>query len=191
MEEGMSFTMRELTDAEKDEFLKNNFWGILCFGGDEPYGIPLGYEYGNGNVILGLSHTGRKMECVKRSRKVCLTICTPTSLSPNPREAYPFTSVIIDGELEEIAEANRDSYGYLQKTLIISIIFISVHSLVISFTVAFLCIHIRAITSAVRPAPIIDVIHQVICSYPGKEIRKPPMTRSTRAHKASLPNFIR
>jgi len=111
MEEGMSFTMRELTDAEKDEFLKNNFWGILCFGGDEPYGIPLGYEYGNGNVILGLSHTGRKMECVKRSRKVCLTICTPTSLSPNPREAYPFTSVIIDGELEEIAEADRASYG--------------------------------------------------------------------------------
>ena len=111
MEGGMQFTFRELTDAEKDEFLKNNFWGILCFGGDEPYGVPIGYQYVNGNVIMGFAPTGRKMECVKRDRKVCFTICTPAAISPNFKEAYPFTSVIIDGDLEEIAEADRASYG--------------------------------------------------------------------------------
>ena len=111
MEEGMQFTMKELSEAEKEAFLKDNFWGILSFAGDEPYGLPIGYQYVKGDVLLGFAPTGRKKECVNRSRNVCFTICRPTTLSSDPKEAYPFTSVIIDGELEEITESDWASYG--------------------------------------------------------------------------------
>ena len=29
-------TRRELTDAEREEFIKDNFHGILCFAGEKP-----------------------------------------------------------------------------------------------------------------------------------------------------------
>jgi len=103
--------MKELTDAEKDAFLKDNFWGILSFAGDEPYAIPVGYQYRKGDVLLGWAPTGRKTEYVNKSRNVCLTICRSTTLSSDSKEAYPFTTVIIEGELEDITETDRASYG--------------------------------------------------------------------------------
>ena len=116
----MQYSMRELTDAEKEAFLKDNFWGILSFTGDDPYAIPIGYMYRKGDVLMGLSPTGRKMECVDKSRRVCFTICQPTALcrataqSPDPIEAYPFNTVIIEGELEDVT--NRAYYGLEPRT---------------------------------------------------------------------------
>ena len=107
----MAYTMKELTDAEKDAFLNDNFWGILSFAGDEPYAIPVGYRYRKRDVLLGFAPTGRKTEYVNKSRNVCFTICRPTTLSSDPKEAYPFNTVIIEGELEDITEAERASYG--------------------------------------------------------------------------------
>lgn len=49
----MAFTKRELTDDEKETFLKDNYWGTLSFTADEPYAIPLGYQYLKGTVLLG------------------------------------------------------------------------------------------------------------------------------------------
>jgi nitroimidazol reductase NimA-like FMN-containing flavoprotein (pyridoxamine 5'-phosphate oxidase superfamily) len=105
----MAFTLKELTDAEKEAFVKDNYWGIVSFAGDEPYALPMGYRYIKGDVILGFVSAGRKMSYVNKSRNVCFTICQPTAQSPDPKEAYPFTSVIIEGELEEITD--RAYYG--------------------------------------------------------------------------------
>lgn len=107
----MAYTMKELTDAEKEAFLKGNFWGILSFAGDEPYAIPVGYQYLKGDILLGFAPVGRKMEYVNKSRNVCLVLCQPTALSSDPKEAYPFTTVIIEGELEDITATDRASYG--------------------------------------------------------------------------------
>lgn len=71
----MPYSMRALTDAEKEAFIKENFWGILTFAGEEPYAVPVGYQYIKGDVLLGFGPTGRKMEYVNRSRSVCLVVC--------------------------------------------------------------------------------------------------------------------
>ena len=107
--------MRELTDAEKEAFLTDIFWGILSFTGDDPYAIPIGYMYKKGDLLIGLSTTGRKIGYVNKNRKVCFTICQPTALcrataqSPDPIEACPFNNVIIEGELEDVTD--RAYYG--------------------------------------------------------------------------------
>ena len=116
----MAYTVRELTDAEKEAFLTDNYWGVLSFAGDDPYGIPVGYMYRKGDVLMGLSPTGRKMEYVTKSRTVCFTICRPAALcrataqSPDPNEAYPFNTVIIEGELENVTD--RAYYGLESQT---------------------------------------------------------------------------
>jgi nitroimidazol reductase NimA-like FMN-containing flavoprotein (pyridoxamine 5'-phosphate oxidase superfamily) len=116
----MQYSMRELTDVEKEAFIADNYWGILCFNGDDPYGIPIGYTYRNGEVLIGLHPPGRKMEYINASRKVCFTICQPTALcratlqSPDPIEAYPFNTVIIEGELEDVTD--RAYYGLEPRT---------------------------------------------------------------------------
>jgi len=107
----MPFTFKQLTDAEKEAFLKDNWWGILSFAGDEPYALPMGYRYVKGDVLLGLAPPGRKMEYVNKSRNVCFVVCQPTALSSDSKEAHPFTTVIIEGELEDITETDRASYG--------------------------------------------------------------------------------
>jgi len=107
----MGYNMRQLTDDEKEAFIKDNFWGVLSFSGGEPYAIPVGYQYIKGDVLLGFAPTGRKMEYVNKSRSVCLVLCRPTKLSSDSKESYPFTTVIIEGELEDITETDRASYG--------------------------------------------------------------------------------
>lgn len=105
----MAYTMRELTDTEKETCLKDYWWGVLSFSGDEPYAIPLGYQYIKGDVIVGFALRGRKMDYVNKSRNVCFTICRPSLQANNINESYPYSSVIIEGELEEITD--RAYYG--------------------------------------------------------------------------------
>ena len=107
----MAFTMRELTDAEKEAFLQDNSWGILAFAGGEPYAIPVGYRYIKRDLLFGFAPTGRKMEYVNKSRNVCFTICQPTTPSPDSKETHATNTVIIEGELEDITETDRASYG--------------------------------------------------------------------------------
>ena len=103
----MAFPKRGLTDAERDEFLAENNTGILCFAGEEPYGIPMGCMYKKGTVILGFDDGGRKLDCFKRSPKVCFTICRPRKTTPDLRESC--TTVMFQGELEEVID--RAYYG--------------------------------------------------------------------------------
>jgi len=111
----MAYTKKELTADEKEAFLQGNWWGILSFAGDEPYAIPLGYQYKKGAVILGFPAVGKKMGYVNKSRNVCFTICRPAALSPDPKESYPYTTIIIEGELEEITDRAYYGLGELPK----------------------------------------------------------------------------
>ena len=105
----MGYNMRPLTDAEKEEFLKKNYWGILSFAGAEPYAIPVGYQYVKGDILLGFAPTGRKIGYVNKSRSVCFVVCQPSKLSPESKEAYPYNTIIIEGELEDVTD--RAYYG--------------------------------------------------------------------------------
>lgn len=102
-----------MTDVEKDQFLAESCWGILCFSGDVPYAVPVGFHVIKGEIFLGfdLAVSRRKMEYVKRSQRVCLNICRPAMLSSRWTESIPFQSMIMEGELQEIAEDDRPKYG--------------------------------------------------------------------------------
>ena len=72
---------RELTDAEREEFIKSNYFGFLAFAkGDEPYVIPVSYNYKKGTITIGLS-SGRKMDYLQKNHRVCFTISKPIALT--------------------------------------------------------------------------------------------------------------
>ena len=98
----MPFPKRELDSAEIEEFLEENNAGILCFGGEEPYGVPMGFRYRRGMVTLGFSNGGRKLECAQRSPKVCFTVCRPRKTTPNLNDSC--TTIMFEGELEKVTD---------------------------------------------------------------------------------------
>ncbi len=97
----MVYPTMNLTDAEKNEFIKSNAHGILSFAGEDPYAIPLGYMYRKGDLLVGFA-SGRKMDYLKKSHKVCFTICRPRWFSPKFKESC--TTIIMEGQLEELAD---------------------------------------------------------------------------------------
>ncbi len=107
----MPYTFRELTDAEKEALLTDNVWGILSFAGDVPYAIPVGYRYRKGYIIFGLDAKGRKMDYINKSRSACLVVCRPASLSLVRKEYHPLKTVIVEGELEDMAETELAYYN--------------------------------------------------------------------------------
>ena len=98
---------RDLSEAEKDEFIKNNQHGVLSFAGDKPYALPMGYMYKKGDLLIGLTIPGRKMDYIKKNPSVCFTICQPRWQTPGLKESC--TSVVVEGELEEVTD--RAYYG--------------------------------------------------------------------------------
>jgi len=104
---------RQLTEKEREEFIKANRHGILAFGGRKPYAIPMGYMYRNGTIVLGFltRPAGRKLEYLARSRQICFTICRPRWFTPDLQ--HPCTTVIVEGRLEEIADHTK--YGLTGK----------------------------------------------------------------------------
>ena len=107
----MPYSMRELTDSEKEAFLTENRFGVLAFTGDKPYVIPLAYRYTKGTLILGMVRSGRKMEYIKKNPRVCFNVWQMGAQSniPSLKEQL-YSSVILEGELEEIPEADRSYY---------------------------------------------------------------------------------
>ncbi len=97
---GVESDHRELTDAEREEFIKSNNHGFLGFAGDKPYVIPVSYFYRKGTFIIGLS-TGRKRDYLQKSRNVCFTISKPIALTGFKE---PCTGVMVEGELEEVTD---------------------------------------------------------------------------------------
>ena len=101
------FGYRELTDAERDQFLKDHVHGILSFSDGAAYAIPLGYFYRKGDLLLGLTKPGRKIDCVQKSPKVCFTICRPRWQTPDLKGSC--ITAVVEGELEELTD--RSYYG--------------------------------------------------------------------------------
>ena len=97
----MAYPTRSLTDAEREEFIKENTHGVLSFAGDDPYAIPLGCIYRKGSMLVGFG-PGKKMDYLKKSRKVRFTICRPRYLSPDHKESC--TTIIVNGMLEEVED---------------------------------------------------------------------------------------
>jgi len=97
----MVYPTKNLTDAEKEEFINNNQWGILSFAGDDPYAIPLGYMYKKGDLLVGFG-PGRKMDYLEKSRKVCFIICRPRWFSPKFKESCH--TIIMEGQMEEVTD---------------------------------------------------------------------------------------
>ena len=74
---------KNLTKKEISAFLKDNQHGILSMAGDKHYALPMGYMYRKKTILLGLATTGsmvtagKKTKYLKKSKKVCFTICKP------------------------------------------------------------------------------------------------------------------
>ena len=98
---------RELTEAEREEFILNNSSGFLGFGGDKPYVIPVAYFYRKGAFIIGLAIPGRKMDYIQKSRNVCFTISKSTVEAGFKK---PCIGVMVEGELKEVTD--RSYYGF-------------------------------------------------------------------------------
>lgn len=97
---------RELTRAEREEFILNNNRGFMAFAGDKPYIVPLSYVYRKGTFLFGLQTPGRKIDCIQKSPNVCFLISKPRVLTGFKE---PCTGVMVEGELEEVPD--RAYYG--------------------------------------------------------------------------------
>ena len=104
----MALPFRDLTDAEREEFLKENLYGILAFSSDKPYNIPMGYYYRKGALLLKFSIPGRKVDCYRKSPSVCFTICKPRWQILGLKK--PCTTAVVEGQLEEVVD--RAYYGF-------------------------------------------------------------------------------
>jgi hypothetical protein len=112
--DGVESTRRELTEAEREEFIKNNYFGFLAFAkGDEPYVIPVSYDYRKGTFIIGLQK-GRKMDYLQKSRRVCFTISKPIALTGFKESC---TGVMIEGKLEEVTDGSYYGLGPIPKDI--------------------------------------------------------------------------
>ncbi len=104
--------VRELTDAERDAFITDARGGILVFAGDKPYAVPLVQRYAKGTLLLTIVRTaGRKWDYINKSRNVCFVIWQYGKESNVPSlKEQQYTSVIIEGELEELSDDKRAYY---------------------------------------------------------------------------------
>ena len=109
----MTFPTREITDAEREEFLTENDSGILCFAGEEPYCIPMGHSYRKQTLILMPSKGGQKWDYIQKNPKVCYTVCRPRKTTPDLSESC--TTVIFDGELEKVTDRSYYGFGPLRE----------------------------------------------------------------------------
>jgi hypothetical protein len=102
---------KELTDAEKEAFLKDNRFGVLSFAGDKPYAIPVAYKYIKETLVFVMLRTGRKLDYIKKNPNVCFGVWQMGEQSTVPSlKEQRYSSIILEGELEEATEANWSYY---------------------------------------------------------------------------------
>ena len=102
---------RELTEAEKEAFITENRFGVLAFAGDKPYAIPVAHHYKKGNMVFLMRRTGRKLDYIKKNPNVCFNIWQMGAQSTVPSlKEQRYSSIILEGELEEATEANWSYY---------------------------------------------------------------------------------
>jgi nitroimidazol reductase NimA-like FMN-containing flavoprotein (pyridoxamine 5'-phosphate oxidase superfamily) len=107
----MSKVSREMTPAEIRAFISDNQHGVLAFAGDEPYAIPMGYNYRRETFLVGLTSPGLKWQFVEKDHRVCFTICRPRWQTEGKKTAC--STVMVKGRLEPLLD--RTAYGLSDK----------------------------------------------------------------------------
>ena len=104
--------VRELTDVEREAFMADNRFAAVAFAGEKPYVITLVYRYVKGTVVLTIVRTtGRKWSYINKNPNVCLHVWQLGEQSNVPSlKEQQYSSVVLDGKLEEIPEADRSYY---------------------------------------------------------------------------------
>ncbi|MDZ7688524.1 MAG: pyridoxamine 5'-phosphate oxidase family protein [Halobacteriales archaeon] len=108
--------MRNLSDEESEEVLRNRPGGILSMCDDgEPYAIPMTYGYHDGDLYFefGTAEEGRKFEVLERNPRASLTVyafdrsrwgdSTANVLS----SGFAWVSVIATGDVEKVDEPSE------------------------------------------------------------------------------------
>ena len=107
----MPYEKKELTEEERDAFIAANRFGVLALGGDKPYAIPVAYKYFKGSIVIVMMRAGRKMGYINASTNACFNIWQMGEQSNIPSlKEQRYSSVILEGELEEIPESDRSYY---------------------------------------------------------------------------------
>ena len=102
---------RELTDTEKEAFLKDNRVGAMSFAGDKPYGVPVAYTYIKGTMVFVMLRTGRKLDYIKKNPNVCFNIWQMGKQSTVPSlKEQRYSSIILEGELAEVTATEWSKY---------------------------------------------------------------------------------
>jgi hypothetical protein len=105
--------VRELTDAEREAFIADVQAGVLVFTGDQAYAVPLAGRYVKGTMLLSLPRSpGRKWDYINKNHNVSFVIWQYGEQSNIPSlKGQRYSSVIIEGELEEIPD---DQWSYYE-----------------------------------------------------------------------------
>ena len=94
-------TTAEMTDDEIDSFLSDGGYGVLAFGGNEPYAVPMSYGYNSKRRELYLHMSSfdgsEKQARLAESKSVSLVV----SQYERPDR---WRSVVVDGALESLSE---------------------------------------------------------------------------------------
>ena len=117
--------MEPLTQEEIEILLKEQEDGVLGLSDrEDPYCIPMGYQYIDKSIYLSFFQTGRKWSYLTKNKKVCFNVFRWDD------DRSSWQSVIIDGVLEKVTyideikkviEANKIRFGledsYLEKKI--------------------------------------------------------------------------
>jgi hypothetical protein len=103
--------LEDMTEGEIDQFLTCARVGRvgICLG-DEPYVVPVGYGYEEGEIFFHTCYKGLKMEGMEKKPKVCFEVDEYTS------DASMFKSVIVRGDVM-IIEDEAAMKPYLEKII--------------------------------------------------------------------------
>lgn len=99
--------------AEKEcEILKNSVYGVLstCSEDGQPYGVPLNYVYEDGRIYFHCAITGRKLENIAYSSRVCFTVTGCGQVLPSKLTTH-YQSVIAEGKASIITEDKEKTYA--------------------------------------------------------------------------------
>jgi nitroimidazol reductase NimA-like FMN-containing flavoprotein (pyridoxamine 5'-phosphate oxidase superfamily) len=103
--------VKEMTSTEIEQFLTCARVGRLGVSlKDEPYVVPVGYAYSNGEIFFHTCNKGLKMDSIKRNPNVCFEVDEALS------DASTFKSVIIFGTAE-IIDDEKKMVPYLQELI--------------------------------------------------------------------------
>lgn len=103
---------QQLSEPESIELLKNGTTAVLGVNGDDgyPYTVPINYVWHEGKIYLHCAKSGYKLDALRRSDKVSMTLIAQEQIVPQKLTTY-YRSVILFGrariltDVQEIIEA--------------------------------------------------------------------------------------